>query len=196
MSNITADRKCEGDWCPGVIPPNVTWGEGFYCETAASFRHFRGKREPALEFGDHASVYGACQMAIGEKGHAKIGSFTLLVGALVLAEQSIEIGDYCLISWNVSIADTDFHPLGVAERKLDAMALAPYFKDKPPRPLEAIRAKPVRIGNNVWIGMNAVILKGVTVGDNSIVAAGSIVTKDVPPNVVVAGNPAQVIKSL
>lgn len=54
----------------------------------------------------------------------------------------------------------------------------------------------MRIKDNVWIGMGAVILKGVTIGENSVVAAGAIVTKDVPPNVVVAGNPAQIVKQL
>jgi acetyltransferase-like isoleucine patch superfamily enzyme len=52
----------------------------------------------------------------------------------------------------------------------------------------------VKIADNVWIGMNAVILKGVTVGENSVVAAGSVVTKSVEPNTVVAGNPAVVVK--
>jgi acetyltransferase-like isoleucine patch superfamily enzyme len=76
---------------------------------------------------------------------------------------------------------------------IDAQALAPYFKDRPPRP--KLKTAPVKIGDNVWIGMNAVILKGVTIGDNSIVAAGAVVTKSVPANTIVAGNPAAVVKT-
>src|SRR5678810_1091699 len=95
---------------------------------------------------------------------------------------------YCLISWNVGIADSDFHPIDPAQRHQDALALAPYYKNRPPRP--PIRTAPVRISDNVWIGMNAVILKGVTIGENSVVAAGAVVTKTVEPNRVVAGNPA------
>jgi acetyltransferase-like isoleucine patch superfamily enzyme len=53
----------------------------------------------------------------------------------------------------------------------------------------------VKIGDNVWIGMNAVILKGVTIGDNSVVAAGAVVTKSIAPNTIVAGNPAIVVKT-
>jgi acetyltransferase-like isoleucine patch superfamily enzyme len=111
-----------------------------------------------------------------------------------MAEHRIEIGSHCLISWNVGIADSDFHPLEPAQRLVDARALAPFYRDRPARP--TLRTAPVSIADNVWIGMNAVILKGVSVGENSVVAAGSVVTKPVPANVVVAGNPAVVVKNL
>jgi acetyltransferase-like isoleucine patch superfamily enzyme len=123
-----------------------------------------------------------------------VGDFTLLNGVLIMAEERIEIGSYCLMSWNVGIADSDFHPLEPAQRRLDALALAPYYEKRPPRP--ELRTAPVRIRDNVWVGMGAVILKGVEIGENSVVAAGAIVTKSVPPNVVVAGNPAVVVKHL
>src|SRR5204862_4018404 len=106
----------------------------------------------------------------------------------------IDIGSYCLVSWNVGIADSDFHPLETAQRLIDAQALATYYKNRPPRP--KLKTAPVKIGDNVWIGMNAVILKGVTIGENSVVAAGAVVTKSVPPNAVVAGNPAVVVRQI
>ena len=56
--------------------------------------------------------------------------------------------------------------------------------------------KPINIGNNVWTGMNSLILKGVSIGENSIIAAHSVVTKDVPDNVIVGGNPAKILKQL
>jgi acetyltransferase-like isoleucine patch superfamily enzyme len=115
-------------------------------------------------------------------------------GALMMAEELIEIGSYCLISWNVGIADSDFHPLEPARRRLDALALAPFYKGRPSRP--SLSTAPVKIGDNVWIGMNATILKGVTIGENSVVAAGSVVAKSVPANAVVAGNPAHIVKQL
>jgi acetyltransferase-like isoleucine patch superfamily enzyme len=194
MSNITPERRVEGDWWQHPIPPNVFWGEGLYLETAQMFRFMRSKKERAVELGNHVSCYAGVSFALGENGTCKIGDFTLLNGALIMADESIEIGSHCLVSWNVGIADSDFHPIDAAQRRIDTMALAPFYKDRPPRP--EIKSAPVRIKDNVWIGMNAVILKGVTIGENSIVAAGAVVSKDVPPNVVVAGNPAVIVKHL
>ena len=194
MSNVRQDRHVEGDWWTEPIPPNVEFGEGFYCETAQVFRFLRNKQSGALAFGKHDSVYAGCSFSIGVNGRCTVGDFTLLNGALVMAEEKIEIGSHCLISWNVGIADSDFHPLDPAQRLIDAQAIAPFFKDRPPRP--KLKTVPVKISDNVWIGMNATILKGVTIGENSVVAAGSVVTKSVPPNTVVAGNPAVFVKQL
>ncbi len=193
MSNVKQDRHVEEDWWPHPIPANVEFGEGFYCESAQIFRKMVSKKPDAVVIGKHVSCYAGCSFAIGENGCCTIGDFTLLNGALVMAEEKIEIGAYCLVSWGVGMADSDFHPLEPAQRLIDAQALAPYFKDRPPRP--KLKTAPVKIGDNVWIGMNAVILKGVTIGDNSIVAAGAVVTKSIPANTIVAGNPAAVVKT-
>ena len=194
MSNITPERRVEHDWWQHPIPENVHWDEGFYCETAQIFRFMRSKRQPAIELGKHVSLYAGVSFALGENGTCKIGDFTLLNGALIMADERIEIGKHVLVSWNVGIADSDFHPIDAAQRRIDTLALAPFYKDRPPRPV--LKTAPVIIEDNVWIGMNAVILKGVTIGENSVVAAGAVVSKSVPPNVVVAGNPAVIVKHL
>lgn len=193
MSNVGADRRVEGDWWPQPVPATVHFGAGYYCETAQIFRHMKTKQPHAVRIGDHVSCYAGCSFAIGVNGSCAIGDFTLLNGALIMAEERIEIGSHCLVSWNVGIADSDFHPLEPAQRLVDSRALAPFYQDRPERP--KLVTAPVIIGDNVWIGMNAVILKGVTIGENSVVAAGAVVTKTVPPNVVVAGNPAQIVRS-
>jgi len=194
MSNVNSERRVESDWWNDPIPPNVVFGDGFYCETAQIFRHLKSEAPRAVVLGDHVSCYAGCSFAIGVNGSCSVGNFTLMNGALVMAEERIEIGSHCLISWNVGIADSDFHPLAPAQRIVDAHALAPFFKDRPPRP--KLRTAPVIISDNVWIGMNAIILKGVTIGENSVVAAGAVVTKSVPANSVVAGNPAALVREL
>ena len=192
MSNVKQDRHVEHDWYPDPIPANVDFGEGFYCESAQVFKKMLSKKPHAVIFGNHVSVYAGCSFAIQKDGRCTVGDFTLLNGAIVMSEELVEIGSHCLISWGVGIADSDFHPLEPAQRLIDAHALAPFFKDRPPRP--KLKTAPVKIGDNVWIGMNAVILKGVTIGDNSVVAAGAVVTKSIPANTIVAGNPAVMVK--
>ena len=194
MSNVNSERRVEGDWWPQGIPENVHFGTGFYCESAQIFRQFRSVEPRAVVLGDHVSCYSGCSFAIGPQGSCTVGDFTLLNGAIIMAQERITIGSSCLISWNVGIADSDFHPLDPAQRRVDAQALAPYFPGRPERP--RLVTRPVTIRDNVWIGMHAVILKGVEIGENSVVAAGAVVTKSVPANVVVAGNPAIVVRQL
>jgi acetyltransferase-like isoleucine patch superfamily enzyme len=95
-----------------------------------------------------------------------------------------------VIGWNATLADTDFHPIAPAERIADAIACSPLAHGRP-RP-EILR-RPVIIEDDVWIGPNATILKGVRLGAGCFIEAGALVTHDVPPHARVAGNPAQVI---
>jgi acetyltransferase-like isoleucine patch superfamily enzyme len=95
----------------------------------------------------------------------------------------ISIGRNCLLAGGVSIADYDGHPLGADARRAG-------------QPSRADEIRPVTIGNDVWIGAGAVVLKGVKIGDRAVVGAHAVVTKDVPPDAVVAGNPARVVKDL
>src|SRR5678815_760114 len=92
MSNVKEDRHVEHDWWQEPIPPNVEFGEGFYCESAQIFRKLRSKRPRAVVIGKHVSCYAGCSFAIGNDGQCTIGDFTLLNGALIMAEEKIEIG--------------------------------------------------------------------------------------------------------
>ncbi|HZK43720.1 MAG TPA: acyltransferase [Syntrophomonadaceae bacterium] len=94
----------------------------------------------------------------------------------ILAVKEVRIGTGCSISWHVLFMDTSSHPFGLAGE------------------VPQTKIEPVIIENHVWIGCRAVILKGVTVGEGAIVANNAVVTKDVPPRTMVAGNPAVVIK--
>ena len=93
MSNVQPDRYVEHDWWKEPIPPNVEWGEGFYCETAQVFRFLRNRQVGALVFGKHDSVYAGCSFSVGVNGRVSVGDFTLLNGALVMCEDQIDIGE-------------------------------------------------------------------------------------------------------
>jgi acetyltransferase-like isoleucine patch superfamily enzyme len=95
-----------------------------------------------------------------------------------------------VIGWNAAIADTDFHPLAPAQRVADAVACSPLGKGR--RRPEVAR-RPVVIEDDVWIGPNATILKGVRIGAGAWIEAGSLVTREVTPRSRVLGNPAQII---
>ncbi|WP_288130258.1 acyltransferase [Microbulbifer sp.] len=114
----------------------------------------------------------------GGKATIDIGDYVLISpGVRISAGQSISIGNACMIAANVYISDSDWHGL--------------YNRTRPFR-----CTAPISIGDNVWIGDSAIVCKGVNIGDNAVVGAGSVVTRDVPANAVVAGNPARVIKEI
>lgn len=109
----------------------------------------------------------------------KIGAGSRINGATIQARKLVEIGENCLMG-SALIMDNDFHHTDPAKR---------FDKTQIP-------SSPVSIGKNVWVCGQTVILKGVTVGNNSVVALRSVVTKDVAANTVVAGNPAKMVKQL
>lgn len=119
------------------------------------------------------------ELGVGPGGTLHIGSRTFVnYGTSIAAGESVTIGANCLIGTHVLIADNDFHRLEADRRN------------------EAPDTDPVVLADNVWIGQRAMVLKGVTIGENSVVAAGSVVTKDVPANTVVGGVPARILRDL
>ena len=110
--------------------------------------------------------YPGVRLEIGRDARLSIGTGTYLNrNTEVIAWKNVSIGRDCMIGWDVLIMDTDQHPL----------------------PSRGLDNRPVRIGDRVWIGARAIVLKGVSIGDAAIVGAGSVVTSDVPPGGVVTG---------
>ncbi|MDJ0879312.1 MAG: acyltransferase [Halieaceae bacterium] len=175
-----------------------------------NFRHWYAEHfiRPRCDYlGDHHTIMspwyvkisgpniriGKCVTLIGERaapvnlgvwgreldsGSITLGDYVLVSpGTRISASDEITIGDSVMIANGAYITDSDWH--GIYDRTA---------RDD--------QVKPVHIGENAWIGDHAMVLKGVTVGQNSVVAARAVVTRDVPANVVVAGNPAKVVKEL
>lgn len=117
----------------------------------------------------------------------------------LISRSSIVIGNYVTMAWGITIYDHDSHSLDYRERRNDIkQQLLDYnngdiIKNKN---WEMVKSLPIIIEDDVWIGMNATILKGVKIGRGAIVAACSVVTKDIQPFTIVAGNPAKVVKFL
>jgi acetyltransferase-like isoleucine patch superfamily enzyme len=110
---------------------------------------------------------------------------------LISCAYEVEIGSHVLIAHGVQIFDNNTHPTAWRERELDWRSISEGRAESRP----TIIGAPVRIGAHAWIGFNSIIMKGVSIGERSIVAAGSVVTTDVPPDSVVGGNPARPLRS-
>ena len=132
-----------------------------------------------IYIGDDCVVNNTSIILDNEGSEIRIGNKTSIakVQIVSLEPYKIEIGEDCMLSYDIEIRNTDSHKI--------------YDKNTNERINEG---SSINIGNHVWLGMRAIILKGVTIGDNSIVAAGSIVTKDVKANTIVSGNPARQVK--
>lgn len=132
------------------------------------------KKNSQLEINGKHTVYHKCYIQMNENAKLTIGDGGYFNhGTAIQCSSEITIGDHVFVAPNVAIQDYDEH-----------IVLKEGYEP----------SKPIHIGNHVWIGKNATILKGVTIGDHSIIAAGAIVTKDVPPHCLVGGVPAKVIE--
>jgi len=144
------------------------------------FRAERGvriiKKNGSVILGDKVQLHRNVKLsAWGTEGFAQIiiGNNTYIGDRTEIhAGSSVKIGKGCNISWDVCIMDRDYHKLNSETEEI----------------------KPIVIEDNVWIGCNSIILKGVTISNGAVIAAGSVVTKDIAPGVLVGGNPARVLK--
>jgi acetyltransferase-like isoleucine patch superfamily enzyme len=178
-----------GQWVNSAVPFNVTLGTNTRVTGDLAFKRFHSRQPQALVIGANCTMDGV-HFDLGENGQMVIGDFCYFTNAVLLCEMEVRIGNYVLIGWNATIADTDFHPIAPAERIADAIACSPLAKGRA-RP-EIVKRR-VIIEDDVWIGPNALILKGVRIGAGAFVEAGAVVSRDVPSRARVMGNPAEVI---
>ncbi|MBN2505248.1 MAG: acetyltransferase [Verrucomicrobia bacterium] len=178
-----------GRWTHGTPPPNVLLHANALVTGELAFKRFHSTLERALVVGAHSTMDGV-HFDLGEGGRVSIGDYCYFTNAVLLCELELRIGHYVMIGWNTVVTDTDFHPVAPAERIADAIACSPLGRGRP-RP--AVLRRPVVIEDNVWIGPNATLLKGVRVGGGAFIEPGAVVTRDVPSRARVMGNPAQII---
>jgi acetyltransferase-like isoleucine patch superfamily enzyme len=125
-----------------------------------------------------------CLFVVRNTAELTIGNNTGISATAIVCSLRVSIGDFVKIGGNTVIYDTDFHSLDAGQRANPATD-----------PINT-KSAAVTIGNHVFIGAHSTILKGVSIGDNSIIGSGSVVTKNIPPNEIWAGNPAKFIKAL
>ena len=149
--------------------------------------YIRGKGQ--IFVGDNVYISGKVGIGFASASNVpvptlKIGNNTFVGHDCAFSmRKGITIGDHCLLAGGIIIQDNDGHPLDPELRKANT-------------PVSDNEAHPVAIKDGAWIGRRVIVLKGVTIGQNSVVGAGSVVTKDIPDDSVAAGNPAKTLKSL
>jgi acetyltransferase-like isoleucine patch superfamily enzyme len=148
-------------------------------------------RQSQMQFGDRLALRSTLRSNPLGANHAvilctwqagsllQIGDDFAMTGGSICAFRKIIIGDRVTVGANTTIVDTDFHPLPASLRQ---------------KPFQEAASAAVTIEDDVFIGMNCLILKGVTIGRGSVIGAGSVVTRDIPPGTIAAGNPARVLR--
>lgn len=155
---------------------------------------------PCVRVGSDSMIN--CQFIFeSDQGSIEIGSRSFINGGTRLISRSkITIGDDVTIAWGCTIYDHDSHSLDWEERANDLKQQIADYKMGNSMVLNknwaTVPTKPIVVENKVWIGFDVLILKGVTIGEGAVVGAKSVVTKDVEPWTVVAGNPAKLVKRL
>ncbi len=173
-------NRVPDDWYQLPLPANVEVGEGSWIHSAFAFRHFHADRPGAVRIGRSSGIYIGSFFDIGPTGRVSIGDYSTLVGVIVSTNAAVRIGSYCFLAHEVVIADT--------------------FAATPWRASSGLAARDdiaggtsVSLGDDVWIGAGAVLLRGARLGDGVIVGAGTVVDFEVPAYAVVAGNPARIV---
>lgn len=179
--------RLTGDWYDGRIPENIDVGENCVIDSSFCFKHFYATGRVGLRVGSHVTFWRT-SLATEPEGEIKIGNHCFLANASLVCSERITVGNRVFIAGGATIADSDFHPLEPAARLADTIALSP-LGDRATRPSVASAA--VTIEDDVWIGYNATILKGLTIGAGAVIAPGAVVLRNVAAGTTVAGNPAR-----
>jgi galactoside O-acetyltransferase len=167
-----------------AVGTNVEVGSGTYV------RWWRlGARGGRVRIGAQTVVH--CRISFDGAGVVAVGSRCFIGASHLVCRRAITIGDDTIISWGVTIVDHDSHAIDWRDRQGD---IADWRMGK--KRWDSVKVAPVEIGNRVWVGFGATILKGVRVGDGAVIAAQSVVSRNVPPNVLVAGMPARIVRRI
>lgn len=194
VTDEAGDMHIENDWHPDPLPANAVFEQMAYPDTSYSFTTFFSKQPNAFRLGFGSGNYGHGIFTTGVKGKIIVGKFVVLQCTRIISNLSVTIKDHCMFSWGSVVTDSwlnvaTYNP-AIRRQMLQHLAHSPN------RHLEFTNPQPVVIEENVWVGFEAIILPGLTIGRGAVVGCKTVVTENVPPYAVVVGNPARVIKYL
>ncbi len=179
-----------------VVGSETIFGANFIFDNRGDSESIR------LRIGEQSVINGTIVLERGI-GQISIGDRTYISGGTnIICASDIQIGSDVLLAWGITIIDHNAHSVRWADRAKDVDEwrqgwLAGGYPEAARRKnWDIVSMAPVVIGDKAWVGFNSIILKGVCIGEGVVVAAGSVVTKDVPPYCIVAGNPAKIVREL
>jgi serine acetyltransferase len=174
----------EHDWFSRPLPDHVRLGPRSWLHSSFAFTHYGSCAPHGVTIGSDTGLYAGTFFDLGPDAQVEIGNYCSIVGAIFATNGRVSIGDYGLVAHEVVFADSHWQTPGDG-----GAALLASPTDSPP-------TNSIQVGRNVWIGMRAILLGSVRVGDGAIIAAGTLVTQDVPPFTLCAGNPMRIIRNV
>jgi acetyltransferase-like isoleucine patch superfamily enzyme len=175
-------KHLDHDWYSQPLPGNVALGERSWVYSSFAFAHYACRSAEGVRVGNDTGLYPGTFFDLGPDAEVIIGDFCSLVGAIVAINERLTIGDYTFIAHEVVIADGHWAtPDGEKVRSDDLAA-------------SSVERNSIAIGNNVWIGAQAIIVGNVRIGDGAVIGAGTLVTRDVPAYMLCVGNPMRVVR--
>ncbi|MBK0381140.1 acyltransferase [Mucilaginibacter segetis] len=182
-----------------AIKKYLTSGNSHFFENFHLILHKRVSGKIYLKVGDDTIL--DCKVIFESgAGEVIVGNRTYIGSSDIICRSKIEFGDNVFVAWGTYFYDHDSHSINYKERENDIIQQLEDFRSGKlfieNKNWSVVNSSPITVRDNAWIGMNCIILKGVTIGEGAIVGAGSVVTRDVPDWCIVAGNPAKVIKEI
>lgn len=172
------------DWYSRPLPGNVRLGERSWLYSTYAFSHYASRAAIGLRVGNDTGLYHGTFFDLGPSGEVEIGDYCSLVGVIFATNGRVTIGDYTFIAHEVVISDTPCPSPIVYRERMPQHAATPSAESS------------IEIGQNVWIGAQAIVMGRVKIGDGAIVGAGTLVTHDVPPYTICAGNPMRAMRGI
>ena len=197
FKSITSRLKSENSWKTYSDYLNVHPSVKIEPGSTISFRFDPEPGVKYLEISEGSQIFGHFTF-LTKNSRIKVGRNCQIGSSSFICQESISIGNDALISWGSTFIDSDTHSSNVEDRVQDikdwyAASSGNGFNHESGKNWSKVVAKPILIEDRVWIGFNSIILKGVKIGANAVIGAGSVVRVDVDQDTTVIGNPAQVV---
>jgi acetyltransferase-like isoleucine patch superfamily enzyme len=165
-----------------------------YPDTSYSFTTFFSKKPVGFRLGYASGNYGHGIFTTGKNGEINVGKYVVLQCTRIISNLSVTIKDHCMFSWGSVITDSWITP-GIQSPSV-RRAMLNKLATSNNRHLEFTDPQPVVIEENVWVGFEAIVLPGVTIGRGAVIGCKTVISEDVPAYAVVVGNPSRIIKFL